>query len=466
MLARSGSPGPLRPDQARGIQGLPEPGRGGRHALPSPGLQPSVSAAPSSPSQSREQSPAQARHAGGGARPLRARGARHLPRHGGGVGRAPHHRAGGRQGPRAGADPQAARPRDGRPAHSLGQRLGLLGDELRRLSQRSEVDLRDQDLAPEKSLLQLSHERSAFFNVGVAILDRSGEVVWSEPQAFLDRGASFATERWFGGLQESPTPHIVPVQPDRPDSVLYVVSPLIKGTEFTGALLGAVDLARGQPLTADPGASRLLTVVATMDGQVVYPPVPPPFASERAWRSLFTQRGPFTASIVLEGVPSLAAASTVAGSELVLLSLGKESDLFLESRSRLRTRLVAGLSLALLPAVLLLLLLRRSFKLFRKSEEEAVREERLRLLGEAANSIAHEVKNALNGLSMGLDLVVRSAGDPTSARPTLAPFPQPPPSRPGAGPVSRGPIPASAARARRERAAARDPAPLRSSRPS
>ena len=71
-------------------------------------------------------------------------------------------------------------------AHSLSQRLGLLVDELRRLSLRSEVDLFDEDLAPEKSLLQLSHERSTFFNLGVVILDQHGLVVWSEPKAFLN----------------------------------------------------------------------------------------------------------------------------------------------------------------------------------------------------------------------------------------------------------------------------------------
>jgi two-component system C4-dicarboxylate transport sensor histidine kinase DctB len=48
---------------------------------------------------------------------------------------------------------------------------------------------------------------------------------------------------------------------------------------------------------------------------------------------------------------------------------------------------------------------------FQRSEQAAVREERLQHLGEAASSIAHEVKNALNGLSMGLELVVRP-GDP------------------------------------------------------
>lgn len=314
-------------------------------------------------------------------------------------------------------------------AHSLSQRLGLLGDELRRLSQRSEVDLFDQDLSPEKSLLQISHERSAFFNVGVAILDRKGEVVWSEPGDFLSRGASFAQESWFGSVQEGRAFRIVPVQPDKPDSILYVVSPLVKGGAFTGALLGAVDLARGQPLAPEKPSSRVLTVVATTSGEVVYPPVPPAFAAEPAWRGLFARRAlqPFTARASLEETPAVLASSPVTGSELVLMSVGTEQDLFQQARSRLRVRLSAGLALALLPAVLLLFVLQRSLKLFRRSEEEAVRAERLRLLGEAANSIAHEVKNSLNGLSMGLDLVVRAVGDPIPA------------SRPGG--LTRGPIP-------------------------
>jgi two-component system C4-dicarboxylate transport sensor histidine kinase DctB len=320
-------------------------------------------------------------------------------------------------------------------AHSLSQRLGLLVDELRRLSERSEVDLRDQDLAPEKSLLQLSHGQSTFFNVGVAILDTKGAVVWSEPPAFLAHSPGFGQERWFGSVQKSRAFRIVPVQPDRPDSVLYVVSPLVRGTEFTGALLGAVDLARGEAIGNDKPTARALTVVATADGQVVYPPIPPRFSSDEAWRALFTKpiSEPFTARPRLAGAPTVVAASPVSGTELLLMSVGKQDELFRPTRARLRTRLIAGLSLALTPAILLLLMLQRSLKVFRKSEEAAVREERLRLLGEAANSIAHEVKNALNGLSMGLDLVVRAAGDPI------------PGSKPGS--PMRAPVPAE----RRER---------------
>lgn len=296
-------------------------------------------------------------------------------------------------------------------AHSLGQHLGLLVEELRRLSLRSEIDLLDQDLSPEKSLLQLSHERSTFFNLGVGIVSPKGVVLWTEPQDFLTGGTSFATDPWFATARRSPSLQIVPVQPDKPDAVLYVVAPLTKNQEFVGALLGGVDLARGEPLSADPGppAANALTVLSTQEGVVIYPPNPPVFSSEAVWKTLFSKPvfEPFTETAQLEGAAAVVAASPVSGTDLVLISVAKQSELFHSARSRLSTRLALGLVLATSPLLLLIVLLKRSFALFRHREEDAVREERLRLLGEAASSIAHEVKNALNGLGMGLDLVVR-----------------------------------------------------------
>src|SRR5205814_9186734 len=61
-------------------------------------------------------------------------------------------------------------------AHWLGRELALLAGELRRLGLRSEVNLLDENMAPEQSLFRLSHEKSAFFNVGVAIVGRDGSV--------------------------------------------------------------------------------------------------------------------------------------------------------------------------------------------------------------------------------------------------------------------------------------------------
>ena len=304
-------------------------------------------------------------------------------------------------------------------AHSLGQHLGLLVEELRRLGLRSEVDLLDHNLAPEKSLLQLAHERSTFFNLGVAILNPKGTVLWTEPREFLGDGTSFAMEKWFAGVRWSQALRIVPVQPDRSDAVLYVVSPILRGGEFAGALLGGLDLARGEPLSTGPqgAGGAVLTVLATQDGLVVYPPRPPAFAGEAAWKTLFQRSSvePFTEVTSLGGSSSVIAAAPVAGTDLVLLTVAVRKQLFAAARSRFSTRIALGLLLAATPLVLLVVLLRRSLDLFRRSEQDAVREERLRLLGEAANSIAHEVKNALNGLSMGLDLVVRRDERPEAA---------------------------------------------------
>ncbi len=301
-------------------------------------------------------------------------------------------------------------------AHSIAQHLGLLVEELRRLGLRSEVNLLDQDLTPEKSLLQLSHQKSTFFNLGVAIIGPSGDVLWAEPEDFFHGGKSFAGERWFGEMRRDRELRILPVQPDRPDAVLYVVSPLLRNDELGGALLGGIDLARSEPFSeGHPAAS--LTVLATREGEVVFPPEPPGFAVEPSWKALFLEPTfePHTESLLLDGSIKIIAASPVVGTDLVLFSVENRRDLFASTRSRLATRLTLALLLTISPLLIFIVLLQRSLKVFRRNEQDAVREERLRHLGEAASSIAHEVKNALNGLSMGLDLVVRRDSRPEDA---------------------------------------------------
>ena len=298
-------------------------------------------------------------------------------------------------------------------AHSLSAHLGRLGTELRRLGTRSEVNLFDQNNAPEQSLLDISHERSTFFNLGVAILDPKGRVVYAVPNAFLERGKSFAQESWFRAAEVDPATTIEPVQPDNPDSVLYVVSPILRGGIFSGALLGGIDVAQDGPIAEQKAGAGVMTVLATRAGDVVYPPQPPAFSRLAPWKELFARStvSPFSDAVELSGERSLVAASPVGGTNLVMLSVGSRDVLYRPARTRLLTRAATGLALAVMPFLLLVLLLRRSLAVFRTSEEAAVREERLQHLGEAASSIAHEVKNALNGIGMGIDLVVRPSND-------------------------------------------------------
>lgn len=298
--------------------------------------------------------------------------------------------------------------------HFLAQHLNLLVQELRRLGLRSEVDLFDETLAPERSLLRLAHDKSTFFNLGVAILDREGALVWAEPQSFLPPGTNFGVEPWFAAVRRSRSLRIVPVDPDRAgDAVLYVVSSIVRNGEFAGALLGAIDLGTNAGLLPriDP-STGVETAIATQSGKIVYPPTPPAFAAEPSWKALFAapESRPSTATIDLLGRRKVVARSPIAGTELIYVLLADEEALFHGARARLRSRLAFGLALAAAPLGLLVLLLQRSLAKFRLAEEQALRQERLRLVGEAANQIAHEVKNSLNGIKMAVEMACDPRG--------------------------------------------------------
>jgi signal transduction histidine kinase len=305
-------------------------------------------------------------------------------------------------------------------ASHFGRELGLRAGELRRLGLRSEINLLDENLAPEESLLRLSHEKSAFFNVGVAIVDRDGTVLWSLPVDFLPAGRKLAGEPWFTVVQNALDVQIVPIAPRAEGhALMYLVAPIIRNGQFSGALVGGIDLAMGGELAAETSyAKNVLAVLATRDGTVVYPPRPPELASSRAWHDLFASfpGEPFVRTLV-DGGRRVVAGDSVASSDLVFASVIDEDRLDASSVARLWVRLGVGAGTALVPLLFLILFLRRTLTIFGAEQEAAARDERLKLIGEAANLIAHEVKNSLNGLQVGLELVTlkRPGSDKTIA---------------------------------------------------
>lgn len=297
-------------------------------------------------------------------------------------------------------------------AQALGNQVALLSRELNRLGLRSEVDLLDQNLDPERTLLALSHQRSAFFNVGVAILGDDGRVVWSEPQEFLDRGTSFAGSRWFQAARDRRLVQVAAVRPEEDDALLYVVSAIVRNGDFAGALVGAVDLAKDSRLLPEPGFEHVATFLTRPDGVVVYPASPPPWSTEAGWLALFDRPdGGAIRSAVLGGRDSLVIDVPVPGTDLRLLSVAEKEGFFGPAHRRLQVRLPWILALALAPLGLVVLLQRRAVKLFRTAQEDAATEERMLHLGEASNLIAHEVKNSLNGIRLGLDLFLRQGAN-------------------------------------------------------
>jgi signal transduction histidine kinase len=305
-------------------------------------------------------------------------------------------------------------------AHYVGHHLQLLRNELVRLGLRSEVDLLDENMAPERDLLRLAHEKSTFFDVGTAILDSHGVVIWSEPRSFLELGLRLGQQGWFVNLRKTRAIQTVPAVAQVDDrSVLYLVSPIVRSGGFTGALLGAVDLQSSQTVersSLQPSGAWL--AVATIGGAILFPSTPPAVVSDFVRDDLPRQstRGPFVTEVVHGGERVVVAGAAVEDTNLVLCSVADAAALFGPARTRLVTRLVFGLLLSAIPLVPFVLLLRRSLLAFRRSEEEVLRGERLRSLGEAVDLIAHEVKNSLNGLRMGLDMILQREGEAIAIR--------------------------------------------------
>ena len=300
-------------------------------------------------------------------------------------------------------------------AHHLGRHLGLLAEEVRRLGLRSEVDLTDQDFGPERALLNQSHGQSPFFNRGVAILDADGRVAWSEPASFLPRGDLPVDPALLVQLRRAHGVQIVPASRSGPPSssaVLYVASPVERAGRVEGVLLGAIDLATTGVVDLASGRKTAGLSLATRDGRLLCPPGSPLAreGSESSPLALLAGGDPFVRDSQLAGEATVVAAAPVQGTDVALLAAVPAGRLYEPSRRRFLARLLPGLAVAALPLVGLSVLLRDSLRTFRAAEERAVRGERLRSVGEAASLIAHEVRNALNGLRMGLDLAL--PGDP------------------------------------------------------
>ncbi len=293
-------------------------------------------------------------------------------------------------------------------ARYFAHHLRLLSEELHRLGLRSEVNLLDHNLDPERSLLALEHEDSAFFDLGVAVVDASGAVLWAQPRDFLGTTHSLGHTAWFGDIRVQPRVNIVAVDPEDKTAIVYVLSPIVRGGVFTGALVGGVDLASGRPIESRDAPHIGQTVLATSRGSVIYPARPPAYAGSTEWKSLFP-RTPLAEPIketMLSSRPTVVAMAPLGLAGFTLLTVAGRAALFEPAWLRLRTRLLVGFVLAVSPLIGLLYLFRRSLLAFRRSEEAAVREDRLRRLGEASNLIAHEVRNSLNGLRVGFDLVL------------------------------------------------------------
>ncbi|ATB49045.1 sensor histidine kinase [Corallococcus macrosporus] len=281
-------------------------------------------------------------------------------------------------------------------SEALGVHLGLLEAELARVAGHPALSPEDGISPAEQALLESAFYHSSLFSEGVALLTPSGERVWSDPPD-MPMGRSPLTLRpWFRRLVEGRQPEIDLLEGE--GGPIVVAVPMSQEGRLKGVLLGEV---RAGALPTRPTAQTSL-VLMDDNGQFLMPvglKLRPGDVTGRL-RALADMPGPLT----LDGKHLMGAAAWVGKSELLLVVLEEET-----ATAGLRARFLRQLAfhIALLSSTLIIfiLLLRHSFRSLLAAEERLRRQETMAALGTAASLIAHEVKNALNGIQAALSVL-------------------------------------------------------------
>ena len=295
-------------------------------------------------------------------------------------------------------------------AEALAIHFGTLEHELERLASRPQVDLLDENLQPERELLDFTHHNSPFFSA-VLFLDGAGVPVWSEPRGVLPQ-TTRADDRWFQRLLRTSRPVVDALEPGSRSFV--VAAPVLRGGRISGAVVGLVDAGkRGLPGGRATIEGSLL-VVSTDRGDVLLPATPPvwTFAAgfpERLEDLLHRGRAETTD---LSGTPEYAAAVQVGETGLRLLLVVEETPLLAPVRWRFFWQMLLVLVVQGVTILLFSWFLRRTYLRYREMDEVLAQQEKLAALGQAASLIAHEVKNSLNGMKAAASML-SAEGDRT-----------------------------------------------------
>lgn len=288
-------------------------------------------------------------------------------------------------------------------AEALALHFGTLEHELERLASRPQVDLLDENLQPERELLEFTHHNSPFFSA-VLFVDGSGLPVWSEPRGVLPP-ASRANDRWFQRLLRTSRPVVDALEPGSRSFV--VAAPVLRGDRISGAVVGLVDAGkRGLPGGRATTEGSVL-VVSTDRGDVLLPATPPAwtFASGFPERLEDMLRRGRAETTDLSGAPEYAAATQVGDTGLRLLLVVEETPMLAPVRWRFFWQMLLVLVGQGVTILLFSWFLRQTYLRYREMDEVLAQQEKLAALGQAASLIAHEVKNSLNGMKAAASML-------------------------------------------------------------
>ncbi len=305
-------------------------------------------------------------------------------------------------------------------AEALGVHLQLLEAELRRLARHPKLSLQEPLSTLDVAVLDNALHHTSLFSDGVALLTTSGQRVWSDPPEMSLGDSALHTRLWFQRVLQEGVSDINLLE--REDGPLVVAVPIVRSGRVVGLLVGEVRAGK-RPLPGVRTRGTDISLLMGTRGQLLLASPRPDvtWRPELASRLLALAETP--GPLLLDGTRMLGAAASVpapAGvSDMLFVVLeDEERDIAL-----LRRRFLEQLffHLALLGSTLLIFtfLLRRSYRSLLAAEERLRHQETMAALGSASQLIAHEVKNALNGIQAALSLLRPATSSGEVALPAL-----------------------------------------------
>jgi signal transduction histidine kinase len=304
-------------------------------------------------------------------------------------------------------------------AHLISAELTRIEKAIGRLSRVAEIDMADNDLEPEKRFLHVAKE-SALFAMTVAVIDDAGSVLWAEPSA------PRSDLPWRSVVRDSMDGQ---VHTTLAEGRILISSALHGG----GALVGIIDPSTPQFLGPNIGqylghagllrlmdeSNRLVAAVgptAASTSQSASSPAQATMAKrEASWVSLSAPAGAGQRWVTDDNGRRWLRTVTPVGFLGLQMDLIQPLDEIDAPLARPFRSLVAIVAIELLAAVAAGGLLARALGRLHDVERELSRAEQLAAMGRTAAAIAHELKNALNGLSVAVDLVVFGSAPPDKA---------------------------------------------------
>ncbi|HEX8698987.1 MAG TPA: sensor histidine kinase [Myxococcaceae bacterium] len=291
-------------------------------------------------------------------------------------------------------------------AEALGVHLGILEAELRRLAAHPKLTLDEDGNVANVAMLENALHHTHLFSEGVALVTPSGRRVWSDPPGMSLGDSPLENRPWFRRVLTEAVSDISLLERD--DGPLVVAVPMVRAQKVVGLLVGELR-AGARPIAGVRSKGTDLSLLVDMDGKLLLPVPPKDFTWNPEVAATLLALPASPGPIRFNGMSMLGAAASVpvpAGVSGMLLAVLEDEE---RDIAMLRRRFLGQLVFhsVLLGGTLLIFvfLLRRSYHSLLAVEERLRHQETMAALGAASQLIAHEVKNALNGIQAALSLL-------------------------------------------------------------